>query len=384
MTIVECESVEANHLSLAPCGPLEARFETIEAWDRLLAPFLDVVHEQSEIFNSQRWEVDSLERLGFYRDGQLVAAALVMLKPLPFLGSGLAVTKWGPLWRREGYQPDPTILKQALELLIDIYAKQRGFVFSVFPHADPDYAAIEEQIYQQCGFEAGESLTSPNRYFVNCQSSLEEAHASLLQKWRYNLKKARKNDFQIHQFKGDKGYRAFMPLYEAMLRRKDFHDSSAIGTLEKLSNASTDFLQPNYFLVEKDGEAVAGGVIDISGDRAIYLYGATSDQALPLRAGYALHWAVLEHLIEDPVVCWYDLGGADEESPLHQFKRGFVGRSGEIAITPPYYHYADSLKARLICKSLYFIRRHKGALQYNLHGLKHSLMERLSGKGRKA
>lgn len=364
-------------------APMEARFERAEDWDQLLVPFLDVVHEQSEIFNSQRWDPECLERVGFYFENKLVAAALVMLKPLPFLRSGLAVTKWGPLWRQKGQTPDPAILKMALEQLVDIYAIKRGFVFSVFPHADPDFSHIEEQIYQECGFEAGESLTSPNRYFVNCQVTQDEAHKSLLQKWRYNLKKARKNGLAARLLHGQEGHHAFMPLYEAMLRRKDFHDSSAIDTLEELSSKSTDFLKPHYFIIEKEGEAVAGAVIDMSGDRAIYLYGATSDRALPLKAGFVMHWAVLEELLKNPVVAWYDLGGADAESPLHQFKRGLVGRTGKIAITPPYYHYTRNLKTRLICKILYFIRRHKGALEYNLHEFKHRLIELFTGKGRK-
>lgn len=383
MTLAEAVQREPDLPSSPDYGPLEVRFERPEDWDQLLVPFLDLVHEQTEIFNSQRWEPECLERLSFHAGGRLVAAALVMLKPLPLLGSGLAVTKWGPLWRQTGQEPDPTILKLALEKLIDIYANQRGYVFSVFPHADPDHSAVEEQIYQDCGFEAGESLTSPNRYFVNCQLNEEEAHKSLLQKWRYNLKKARKNELTVRHLHGEDGYRAFMPLYEAMLKRKDFHDSSAIGTLKALSSPPVDCLRPLYILVEKDGEAVAGGVIDISGDRAIYLYGATSDRALPLKAGFVLHWAVLELLIKDPVIAWYDLGGADAESPLHQFKRGFVGRTGEIAVTPPYYHYTKDLKSNLICKSLYFVRRHKGALQYNLHEIRHKLIELFAGRGRK-
>ncbi|MCV6576664.1 MAG: aminoacyltransferase [Cohaesibacter sp.] len=356
---------------------LQACFVNEQDWDSMLAPFVDVLHEQTQIFNAHRWQGDCLERIAFYQNGKLVAAAAVMLKHLPMLKSGLAVTKWGPLWRRADKKPDPQILKLALEHLVDLYAHQRGYIFSVFPFADPDFADISEETYQACGFEAGESLTSPNRYFVNCQHSEADARASLLQKWRYNLKKAEKNNLTVRELKGEEGFEAFMPLYEAMLERKNFHDASAIDTLEALSVTKETYLQPDYVMVEKDGEPVACAVIDMSGDRAVYLYGATSDRALPLKAGYVMHWAVMKLLLKNPRIDWYDLGGADESSPLHQFKRSFVGKEGKIAITPPYYHYTATLKTKILCKLLYFIRRYQGVIRYNLHGLKVRLMERL-------
>jgi lipid II:glycine glycyltransferase (peptidoglycan interpeptide bridge formation enzyme) len=355
---------------------LEPRFVAADDWDAIVVQFKDCVHEQAECFNGQRWGADQLERIAFYRGDQLVAAAQLMLMPIPLFKTGMAVCKWGPLWRRKGEVDDLANLlnfKAALQSLQRIYAKERGWFLSIFPHADPDFVEEEEQSYRICGFEAGESLTSPNRYFVNCQIDEEELRASLVQKWRYNLKKAGKKGMTTRIATGEEGFATFMTLYEEMLARKGFHDSSGIDTLKGLLESDQSDLWPMIMLVEKDGEALAGGVIDMSGDRAIYLFGATSNKSLPMNAGYILNWAVAGELVRNPDIDWYDLGGADLESDLHQFKRGFIGKRGKIIVTPPYYHYAASRRVMVLGKLLYFARRTKGKLEYDLHGLIQSL-----------
>ena len=48
-----------------------------------------------------------------------------------------------------------------------------------------------------------------------------------------------------------------------------------------------------------------------AGDTAVYLFGATNDAALPLRAGYFMHWRIIGWLRESTNARWYDLGGTD-------------------------------------------------------------------------
>lgn len=351
---------------------LVPHFVEPQDWDAIVTQFNDCVHEQAECFNGQRWDADQLERIAFYRGDTVVAAAQVMMKPLPLLNTGLAVCKWGPLWRKKGELDDLNHLrnyKAALLGLQRIYAEERGWFLSIFPHADPDFGEEEEQVLQVCGFDAGESLSSPNRYFVDCQCDEDVLRQSLAQKWRYNLKKAGKKGLSTRIMTAEEGFGPFMTLYEEMLARKGFHDSSGIETLKGLLESTESELWPMIMMVEKDGEPLAGGVIDISGDRAIYLFGATSNKSLPMMAGYELHWEIARQLISNPDITWYDLGGADAESDLHQFKRGFVGKRGKIVVTPPYYHYAANNRIMRLGKLLYFVRRAKGKIEYDLHGL---------------
>jgi lipid II:glycine glycyltransferase (peptidoglycan interpeptide bridge formation enzyme) len=87
-----------------------------------------------------------------------------------------------------------------------------------------------------------------------------------------------------------------------------------------------DQARPELFFVRKDGEIVAGAIVFKGGDRAVYLYGATLDKALPLRAGYFLHWHIARWLRDNTQAEWYDLGRDRRLSGLHQFKKGLVGQ----------------------------------------------------------
>jgi len=352
-------------------GPLSHRFVPPESWDSLAVEFLDVMHEQCECFNALRWAPEQLDRIAFYKGGRLVSAAVILKMDFPVIGGGVAVVKWGPLWRHQDLPLEPEILEQTVERLKQIYAHERGYFLSFFPRADPEVSELEVATFERCGFSAGEELASPDRYFVNTAIPLDELRASLSQKWRYNLKKAEKNGLSYRFANDSEGLEAFLQLYRAMCDRKSFHDTSAISTLPDLMTAGEPALRPQILLVEHEGELVAGGVIDRSGERAVYFYGATNDKALPLKAGFVLHWAIVRHLVEDAVCRWYDLGGADKDCHLHQFKRGFVGKKGEIVETPRYYHYGPTPKSRILGHSLYFLRRKKGEWARLIHDLRH-------------
>ena len=123
-------------------------------------------------------------------------------------------------------------------------------------------------------------------------------------------------------------------------------------------------------LLSYEGQVTAGAVVDLSGDRAVYLYGATDDRALALNAGYALHWNIVSYLSGRAQTRWYDLGGSDMDRGLHQFKKGFVGKSGVISITPPNHHYALNAKARLVGRFIFWAKEFKTIAQRNLHALK--------------
>lgn len=96
-----------------------------------------------------------------------------------------------------------------------------------------------------------------------------------------------------------------------------------------------------FFFVRHGADTVAGAAILTAGQTATYLYGATTDCALPLRAGYFLHWNIVRWLKRHTRARWYDLGGCDGFHGLHQFKKGLVGNAGVIAPMPPWANYAS-------------------------------------------
>jgi CelD/BcsL family acetyltransferase involved in cellulose biosynthesis len=92
--------------------------------------------------------------------------------------------------------------------------------------------------------------------------------------------------------------------------------------------------------VRNEGEVVGGAVVFKAGARAVYLYGATTPEALKLRAGYFLHWNVIRWLRDNTGARWYDLGGTDGFHGLHQFKKGMAGSAGVVSPIPRVAYFA--------------------------------------------
>jgi len=192
--------------------PLDARYIEPKEWDKIAVQFRDVLHEQSQCFNELRWAPQQLERIAFYQGGVLVSGAIVLLIRIPLVNVGIAVVKWGPLWRKKDRSDTPDILNATVLELKKIYAIERRFFLSFFPRADPEISELEEEVLGKCGFYPGEELDSPERYFVNTGIPLEQLRASMSQKWRYNLKKAEKNALTHRYVTGRDGAQQFMAL----------------------------------------------------------------------------------------------------------------------------------------------------------------------------
>lgn len=353
---------------------LEHRYIQPEAWDQLAVQFRDVIHEQTECFNALRWAPERLERIAFYKNDVLASGVVVLVIKFPILKTGIAFVKWGPLWRKYDQQfsqsEEKSILVETVKHLRRLYAEERGLYLTFYPRADPEISDFEVETFKSFGFTAGEELAAPDRYFVNTSVSPEEMRASLTPKWRYNLKRSEKAGVTSRLVEGEKGLEIFRSLYEQMLARKGFHDTSAVDTLEGLLQADEPALRPLIFVAEHEGVPVCAGVTDIAGERAVSLYAGTSDQALPLRAGYNMHWAFVTYLSTVESNRWYDLGGADADTQLHHFKNGFVGKIGVKPATPPYYNYGHTLKIRVIGQLFYKARYYKGKIMRFLHDMK--------------
>ncbi|MEM7428391.1 MAG: peptidoglycan bridge formation glycyltransferase FemA/FemB family protein [Pseudomonadota bacterium] len=345
----------------------EVNYVDSEAWERFAAGYADTVSEQTSTFVEARWGAERTERVIMSRDGEAIGGAVVVLFRVPGTERGLAIVKWGPLWREKSEAIDITRLRACLLALKDEYIDRRGCFLSVLPHADPEFGDAKVAALQSLGFTAGSTLAYPDRYLVNVGLEAGELKASLDQKWRYNLKKSLKNDLEVKFVGAEEGYPVFMELYEQMLGRKQFQDSSAVGTLSQLVECTEETHRPVFVLCYHDGRPTAGAVIGVSGERAVYLYGATDKRALRLKAGYAMHWWIAEWLCAREDVRWYDLGGTDGDKGLHQFKKGFCGKSGEILATPPTYNRSRSALDHMLGQSIYMMRDLKAAASRQIH-----------------
>ena len=318
-----------------------------EAWDAAIAGFDDVCQEQLMVFAAARWPGVVQEPLVFMEGGEVAGGCLVMVQPLPLGLGSIAVAKWAPMLARADRPDALLVYSRMIDLMVAEYAERRGMMLSVLPRAALGERNDQYEHLTRRGFRVGAKLLFPDRYVVNLRLSDEEQRRSFHNMWRYTHNTA--------DMAGPTFARAAPPrrpefdtLYHQMVDRKKFPDHSAYDTVPALMQIADPALRPELFFVRHGGVVIAGAIIFKSGDRAVYLYGATSAAALELRAGYFLHWHIIRWLRDNTRARWYDLGGTDGFQGLHQFKKGMVGERGVIAPVPPVANYAARPWPRLV------------------------------------
>lgn len=372
-------SAIANRVAPAGLAEVPARAKGVAAarldtkivsgaeWDATIAGFDEVCQEQMHTFAATRWPSVTQEPMLFLANGEIVGGALVMVQGLP-LGLGkIAVAKWAPMLKDAGRADAEAIRAGMVEAMIADYADKRGQMLSVLPRASIGETNHEYENLIARGFKRGSVLGFPNRYIVNLRLSDEEQRKSFSQTWRRQLNKSEKVGLSFEHVPAEQ-VGDFEALYNAMTDRKQFSDHSAYETVPALMAIEVDNLRPEVFYVRHEGVLVAGALIFKAGDRAVYLYGATTDQALPLRAGYFLHWHVIRWLRDNTPATWYDLGGTDGFQGLHQFKKGMVGDRGVIQPVPPVANYASKPLAYALGAGAFWARDMVHALKRKIDG----------------
>lgn len=342
---------DAGHATQRALGVSAMRLDTRivdgAEWDRTIAGFDEVCQEQMYAFAITRWPSVRQEPVLFLADGEVVGGALIMIQNLPLGLAKIAVAKWAPM-ARDVSRPDADAIRAGMiEAMIATYGSGPGQMLSVLPRASINPVNQEYQGLINRGFRKGSVLGFPNRYIVNLRLDDAAQRKSFHQTWRRQLNKSEKAGLTF-EHAGPERIEDFNRLYTAMTDRKQFTDHSAFETLPALMAMDVAELRPELFFVRHEGELVYGAVIFKAGDRAVYLYGASNDKALPLRAGYFMHWQIIRWLRDNTRATWYDLGGTDGFQGLHRFKTGMVGDAGVIQPVPPVANYARHRLALLL------------------------------------
>ncbi|QIG50781.1 peptidoglycan bridge formation glycyltransferase FemA/FemB family protein [Nordella sp. HKS 07] len=297
-------------------------------WDGIASGFADIHPEQTACFAGHHWKGRDSHLL-LHRNGEPVAGARVALVKLPLIGRGLAFLRFGPFWRRRDAAADPEIYRAMIAALVEEYCVARGHCLTVLPRPHPRYHAEECGWLRDMGFAQRRQYEDPERYVVNTALNEGAQLKSLAQKWRYNLRQALANSLDVRMTEAPEDIDAFQKLYVSMMERKDFSSTTPVHLTGQLIANLPDKLKPKLFVAYHEKKLVAGATVGLFGDTAYYMFGASSADALPLKAGYALHWVIVQWLNQNGFQ-WYDLGGASHEPGLRQFKKGFVGKAGQI------------------------------------------------------
>jgi lipid II:glycine glycyltransferase (peptidoglycan interpeptide bridge formation enzyme) len=195
----------------------------------------------------------------------------------------------------------------------------------------------------------------------------DEQMKSLEQKWRYNLRQALTNDFEIRLHETDADIATFQALYATMVARKNFHHAGMVNVTPELTQLPEP-IRLRIVLAFHHGRPICGATVGLLGDTAYYLLGATDDAALSLKTGYTLQWWIIRWLSKQNVR-WYDLGGEAGEHGLRQFKKGLTGKRGSIVVMNGEYDRWTRLPGRLATDLIYSLRGLQRTIRHWRHGL---------------
>jgi hypothetical protein len=356
--MIESAAALSDGVSEIASDPAVYRTEIVEhidlAWDALAANFSDLCLEQSAAYMLSRWSSSRL--CGFVLRGALTgeaeAAALVVLAAIPLVNKGLAYVKFGPLWRRRGRPARPSVLGAALAAMRGEFSGLRGLVTRVMPPAEPEWAAQWKTSLASANFHQFDGIEHPKRYLVDLRLTQSEQLASLGAKWRANLRRVGAS-VAVREADPQSELPAFLRLYDSMRERKDFVDHHQSQHLSRCIAAVGPAVRPRLFLAYDGERAVAGSIVVEAGERAFVPFSASGAEALPLRAGYALRWGIIDRLRPSPAR-WLDLGGDEGQDGLRHFKEGNVGRRGATPEIPGEYDCVGSRLSAVTATALGF------------------------------
>jgi lipid II:glycine glycyltransferase (peptidoglycan interpeptide bridge formation enzyme) len=164
---------------------------------------------------------------------------------------------------------------------------------------------------------------------MDIRPSLEDLYQGLHQKWRYNLKKARKRNLEIVEGEEDVLFEGFEGIHAQMRERKQLVGLTDPALFRRIQNELGPDQKLRVILCKADGEVCSGGICSALGDTGIYLFGATSNHGTKSYASYLVHWKMLEW-VKSRGCQSYDLNGINPISNpgAYQFKSQLGGTFG--------------------------------------------------------
>lgn len=323
-----------------------------DRWHEILKEFKDVNLYQTWSYGTILWGRENISHLILEKDHEAVACAQVRIVKFPFLRSGLAYIRGGPLWHK-GYEDSYTrTLHQALVALRNEYVHNRGLMLRIAPNTvsintDDAVSVLHSEEYRH----HTNGLNS-RTLMVDLRCSTEELRQSMQRQWRNNLKKAEKNNLHISQGTQDHLYDMFKKLYLDMHSRKKFVEYMDINKYQLIQRDLPDPFKMHIMICQSGGNPCAALISSLLGDTAINLLAASSsyDLANHLNGSHLLFWKMMEQA-KIQGCRWNDLGGINpSRNPGgYQFKKGIAGKNGlDIQSVTQFETYANVLSSLMV------------------------------------
>lgn len=310
-----------------------------ERYDRFIAS-----HPKGHFLQTWEWGQVKLSMgwqplpLVLEQEGEIRAALLILKRtlPLPGLKKCIFYSPRGPVVDTESMELCQLLFEGAKKI-----ARDQG---AIFLKIDPDVNTEQEgfkEILKKCGFrqnDTGMDFEGVQPKFVfrlDIKPSEIKLMENMHSKTRYNIRLADRKGVSIREGLDKEDLRSFYTILRETAERDEFL-VRGYEYFEEIWDQMVEKGLAKIFLAEYEGQVISATLALILGDKAWYLYGASSNKHRNVMPNYLIQWEMIRWAKEQGCTL-YDFRGVsgdmDESNPLYglyRFKKGFNGELTEF------------------------------------------------------
>ncbi len=264
-------------------------------------------------------------RLLFERRGAEVAAVSVLLRGLPRGPWGVMYVPKGPVLDYESLD----LLEMVLDKLEGLSRERRAIFIKVDPNVPANRSDVARLLEGRGWRASAEQIQFRNTMLIDLRPSEEELLGAMKSKWRYNVRLAQRRGVEVVEGGIDD-----LPLFYEMYTTTSARDEFIIRPFSYYADAWGTFVsqgRAQLLLARREGEVLGGLILFHFGNKAWYMYGASTDRHRNLMPNHLLQWEAMRWA-KAQGCAFYDMWGApdvmDESDPMwgvYRFKEGFGG-----------------------------------------------------------
>lgn len=276
--------------------------------------------------------------IGLFEDGQIKGAILILKRrlPIPGINKSIFYAPRGPVVDINNH-----VLLDHLFKGVRSIARQHG---AIFLKIDPDIEQSEEAFkeyltsrgFQKTTTAEGFEGVQPTYVFrLDITPDEEQLLEQMAPKTRYNLRLASRKGVVVRESTEKQDLERFYHILLETAERDKFL-VRGYRYFEEIRDQLGERDLAKLFMADYQGQDIAGTLAFILGDKAWYIYGASSNEFRNVMPNYLLQWTMIKWA-KDNGCTLYDFRGVSgdlsEDNPLYglyRFKKGFAATFTEF------------------------------------------------------
>ncbi|PIE79562.1 MAG: hypothetical protein CSA11_11780 [Chloroflexi bacterium] len=280
-------------------------------WDAFVA-----AHPNGSILQTTAWAALKnkfnwgSQRVWLRKDGKLVAGGQILFRSKALGIIKIGYMPHGPLVNWEDDEQVKVLLNQ-----IDQAAYKRGAgILKMEPllwQADMPAGAWGSLCEKHDILAHTDTIQPPNTVMLDLQPDLDEIMKRMKSKTRYNIRLSGRKGIVVRP-----GTKEDLPIFNGLMRVTGHRDGFGIHDPQYYKTVYDLFAPDNHlalFIAEFEERPLAAIMVSSFGNKAIYLYGASSNEERQRMPTYALQWAAIQWAKAQGCTS-YDLWGIPDAS----------------------------------------------------------------------